>query len=553
MNFIVSALSVSPPIASIGPAPPPTVLSVSPASGDVAGGTPVTITGSHFTGATSATIAGHAITGFTVVSDTQITGTTSAGVFGDVGVAKNVVVTNLVGPGTGVGLFTYTAWYQAFAIGGTFPTFFADFTTETTTDHYLFNGATQANFAAWLNAMGGTFTNATTTRYFINSSGLLATAAANVVRFDYDPVALTPKGLLLEGASTNNYLQSNNFATTWTLLAAGVTLSQNVTGPDGVASSGWTITAGAGGFASVFQTIANVVSSASSWDISFYAKKGTSSHAFICLGDQAGVNFAGTYFDINAGTVGTQNQAVAGAPNFSFSAAAIQKLPNGWYRVSVTVTQASGSTTLGAAEIGICDADASRACANGNGGQIYGAQYENLLFASSYIPTTTGTVTRSADSLTATPGVINLSASTLFGSYEQDNDSGTLDGTLGLYASGNINNNNLVITQNGGGTGGPKFVLTSGGANQFSSSPNMGGPLGSFRCAVAYGSGAFANAVNGGNSFTGIVSANPTGIDTLDLVAPNSSVNNPTLQQWVKSVGYWTITATAAQLQSLTT
>src|SRR5207247_7329500 len=63
--------SASPP-ASI------TVTAVSPASGPLAGGTNVTITGSNFANVTSVTLGGNELGSRTVVTATQITGSTSA-------------------------------------------------------------------------------------------------------------------------------------------------------------------------------------------------------------------------------------------------------------------------------------------------------------------------------------------------------------------------------------------------------------------------------------------------------------------------------------------
>jgi alpha-tubulin suppressor-like RCC1 family protein len=90
------------------PNPPPpqvTVTAVTPATGPMAGGTAVTITGTNFTNVTSVTIAGSELGSRTVVSATQITGTTpgssSAG-------PKDVVVTSSThGSGTCSGCFSY--------------------------------------------------------------------------------------------------------------------------------------------------------------------------------------------------------------------------------------------------------------------------------------------------------------------------------------------------------------------------------------------------------------------------------------------------------------
>jgi hypothetical protein len=83
----------------------PTVTSVASASGPVAGGATVTITGTNLTGTTSVTIGGVAATAVTVVSATSITATTPAHGAGTV----NIVVTTPGGTGTGTGLYTYAA------------------------------------------------------------------------------------------------------------------------------------------------------------------------------------------------------------------------------------------------------------------------------------------------------------------------------------------------------------------------------------------------------------------------------------------------------------
>ena len=83
-----------------------TVTSISPTSGTLNGGTPITITGTNFTGATGATINGVPVTSFVVVNPTTITAVAPAGT---TGAAKNVVVTTSTGSATGTGLYTYFA------------------------------------------------------------------------------------------------------------------------------------------------------------------------------------------------------------------------------------------------------------------------------------------------------------------------------------------------------------------------------------------------------------------------------------------------------------
>ncbi|MFI6326573.1 IPT/TIG domain-containing protein [Nonomuraea sp. NPDC050556] len=143
------------------PAPKPTA--IDPDAGPAAGGTAVTITGEHFTGATGANLGGKALTDFVVVSDTQITGKTPAGavgavveleVLGDGGSGKlrnaytyaypNIVITPPLVPATGP------------AAGGT----------AVTINGSGFTGATKATFGS---TEGTSFTVVSDTKITVTS------------------------------------------------------------------------------------------------------------------------------------------------------------------------------------------------------------------------------------------------------------------------------------------------------------------------------------------------------------------------------------------------
>ncbi len=83
----------------------PTVRSVTPATGDVAGGSTITITGEALTGATAVTIGGRAATDVRVVSDSEINATVPAGTAG----TADVTVTLPSGPVTATAAYRYTA------------------------------------------------------------------------------------------------------------------------------------------------------------------------------------------------------------------------------------------------------------------------------------------------------------------------------------------------------------------------------------------------------------------------------------------------------------
>ena len=81
----------------------PTIALVTPSAGPIAGGTPITITGSRLLGA-SVKIGAVALTNLTV-TDTQITGLSGANTVG----VKDVVVTTTAGAASGLSLFSYVA------------------------------------------------------------------------------------------------------------------------------------------------------------------------------------------------------------------------------------------------------------------------------------------------------------------------------------------------------------------------------------------------------------------------------------------------------------
>ena len=87
----------------IAAGPAPTIASVSPITGPTTGATAITITGTNFTGATSVTVGDAAATNVVIVSPTQITAKTPAGIAG----AQSVAVTTPGGTAIKTSAFTY--------------------------------------------------------------------------------------------------------------------------------------------------------------------------------------------------------------------------------------------------------------------------------------------------------------------------------------------------------------------------------------------------------------------------------------------------------------
>lgn len=376
-------------------------------------------------------------------------------------------------------------WYNIWLVGTTPPTDFADTATEGTSNQYYYNGATFGSYAAFLPAPGYTFTRSTT-KYITNSSGLLASIAIDAPPFNY-AAANSPLGLLLEGASINELTYSNTFSNAaWSLAGGGgPSITQNVTGPDGVANSGWTMVAGSGGAVLAAQS---PTLSGSTFNVSVFAKTGTDHWAYVSCSDAGGSAFIS--FNVLTGVVGTVNWK-NGSPTGSLSNASIEPLANGWYRISGEWT---GSTPT-QARFGFADADATVVVTTGKTCEFYGADLEPQSFSSSYIATTSVAATRGADVLGrtrvsptsftkviqgTTPGYTSVQA------FMWSISDGTSSNVITLaYSSGVLN-----IQSNNSGSG--------------QTSPNLGAVAENtpFTIAMSFGGGVFAASLNGGAAVT---------------------------------------------------
>src|SRR5262249_45354652 len=111
-----STVSQSDRFTFIVPGAAPTVTGLDTSSGSTAGGDIVTITGTHFTGATGVSFGGTAVPQFLVVSDTSLVAVSPAGTDGN---TVDVRVTNSGGTSAASTVDQYT--YHAPATGGTGP------------------------------------------------------------------------------------------------------------------------------------------------------------------------------------------------------------------------------------------------------------------------------------------------------------------------------------------------------------------------------------------------------------------------------------------------
>lgn len=239
-------------------------------------------------------------------------------------------------------------------------------------------------------------TGASNPATYVNSSGVVTSATNNQPRFDYDPVTLACKGLLIEEARTNILTYSSDFSTSWVLSGATIN-STATTAPDGTLTATKLIEDSGTSTHQIQQTNVFVADGVTrSW--SLYVKQGE--RRYVAFSN-------GTLFSNSSNTLIFDTQVGAWTYGTPATGAFLttQNAGNGWWRIAFN--SASTSASYDNVLIGLCNgpSDYTAATYTGDGTSgvyIWGAQLEAGAFATSYIPTTTAALTRNADVATMT-------------------------------------------------------------------------------------------------------------------------------------------------------
>jgi hypothetical protein len=370
-----------------------------------------------------------------------------------------------------------------------------------------------------------TFTRASTTATYINSSGYVASASTDVPRFDHDPSTQAPKGLLVEGTATNLARRSDDFNTTvvdgtqWT--ASGYTAGTlSTTLPDGTTGNARRISIASG--SGSFRSSAISVTASTAYTFSFWARNNGGSQARFRVWNVT----AGSSIVDYTQSVNNYVSQIGGANNTSST----------WVRVSVPFTTPAGCTSIwvypSSSDSGTVDL------------LIWGAQVEERS-ASSYIPTGASQATRNADNcelLDLSTMVFNASAGTIYTDVGTRLNTGSQRNYTFLPASGG---NNQIFE-------GSSFALNVYSSGSFVAQIGTSSPLAAQKIAAAYALNDYAVSVAGGAVATDTSGALPTSLTKLTI--GGSIINSAAYANGcIRVFKYWPTRLTNAQLQSLTT
>lgn len=290
----------------------------------------------------------------------------------------------------------------------------------------------------------------------VNSDGEIEVVGSGVPRLDYSQGSCP--ALLLEPQRTNLALYSSNSNTSYTLVNTTFLASQALS--IGGSTTGASISETTANNNHYYGQISGIsVTSGVTYTFSVFLKKGNGATAPDII--QLTFNFGGfgavyANFNISNGTIGTVSGVTAN----------ISQAPNGFYRCSITATATSTNASTGAL-FGFVNNNLSSSrlptyIGSTTSNVFYdGFQIEAGSYATSYIPTTSATVTRLADSFTRnniyTNGLITSSGGTWVVSFVNNAEYIKDSGDRGLF----------LDTSNTGNTNGFQFVhRNTGGITQ---------------------------------------------------------------------------------------
>jgi hypothetical protein len=233
-----------------------------------------------------------------------------------------------------------------------------------------------------------TFARTGDTATRVNSSGLIETVLADKPRLDYLGGGCSK--LLLEPQRTNSQTRSNDFTNAeWTKENSAITASF-ATSPDGTTNASRLLpnTGVSSSYYGLYSTL-NTASSTQTHSVFVKANGYSKVVLYNRFTDQQY-----SVFNLATGTLIFNSANAVGK---------IENYGNGWYRISSLLTNASQRLALSVVNPNYTSGSPfSNWAANGTDSiLVYGAQKEvGSTFATSYIPTTTASVTRNADSCT---------------------------------------------------------------------------------------------------------------------------------------------------------
>jgi hypothetical protein len=379
-----------------------------------------------------------------------------------------------------------------------------------------------------------TVTRALNTATRVNSSGFIEIVNANLPRFDYKPTTLAPNGLLIEEARTNIALQSQAIETaSWVKTNATVS-ADAIISPDGTLNADKLVENTANG---THDARSNQTTTAAVHTFSVYLKAAERNFVMLLHGQTS----TAQVFNLNTGV--TDGNAGFSAPVSS----GVVNAGNGWYRVFITVNATAAVNSFRVYMM--TDNVTYTYTGDGASGIFFGgAQIEAGAFATSYIPTTTTTLTRNADVVSMTGTNFSDWFNQSEGAFVTEAD--TVNPFSRWFYTVNDGSSTNYIGSDFNSSANVRFRVVNTGASQASVTSVAAVSANTIiKHAAAYATNSFNQALNGVLNTTD-TTGSFVAMSQLQFSAANA---NPNLNGHIRSFRYYPQRLTNAELQAFST
>ena len=410
------------------------------------------------------------------------------------------------------------------------------------------------------------FSRSLNTATRVNSSGLIEAVNVDTARFDFNPVNLICRGLLIEeqrqnllryssaaqitrectvstvsGAFTDGetvtatgggvgvYVQSQSSATVFALAATTGTFTGTLTGSVSGQTALITSTGPVNGLTNITVSANSIVSPDGSQNAGKIEEN-------IVNGQHSILQTSGSFLDNTVYTlsvylkaaerswarvsVRTKTNALpgvyinlaTGALGSSVSSptsVGVQNAGNGWWRVTVSADVLSGAFNAGLTVwTSTANGSISHQGVLGSGFYVWGIQAEAGAFATSYIPTTTTALTRNADVATMTGANFSDWYSAGAGGVVARVLPSTVSGTCPALQFDDATANEVITLR--GSTTNPELVIVAGGSPQAQIDAGTIAANTAYNLGAAWDTDNCAASVNGGAAVTDTTATIPT-------------------------------------------
>lgn len=361
-------------------------------------------------------------------------------------------------------------------------------------------------------------------------------AAVYGPRFDYDPVTLAAKGLLIEEQRTNlvTYSEALDNAA-WTKADATITANA-VAAPDGTTTADKMVESATTATHVAYSFLSLLL--AGTYTYSIYVKP--AGRTQLRLAQTITTSYA-VIFDLTTMTATTDGGGATGT---------VTSVGNGWYRCTMTFTTVASITPTFAVYT-VSGGNAYYAGDGSSGLYLWGGQAEAGAFATSYIPTVASSVTRSADvvKVTTLSPWFNATEGSLFAEITNmiPTSVGSVDNSVVMFDDTSSSNwigfyRSYV---------GPRYryaVVTAGSA-VVDNEVLYPYSTGTSKAAAAYKANDFASTANGASVTTDTSGTVPT---VTQLQIGGGAYAAGKFSGWIRRIAYYPRRLTNAELQALT-